>query len=98
MAVSLTNVLVRRAQLAARIEHQRNEVRRAITGLAGPIAVIDRALVAGRYLRSHPIAVGGIVALLVALRTRSLLRVIIRGAAAWRLIRRARTLLARFGI
>jgi hypothetical protein len=97
MADALNRTLLRRAELCARIAEQRRDVERSIAGLAGPIAVIDRAMDLGRFMRAHPVAVGGAVAVLVALRTRSIVRVVTRGFGAWRLLRKVQAMLVRFG-
>lgn len=98
MAGSLSEVLVKRERLLASIAAQREGVRHAVGGLAGPIALIDRVAQAGRFLRAHPFAVGAAVAVLVAMRTRSLVGLLARGFGAWRLLRRIQSLLARHGI
>jgi len=97
MADALTMALVKRAELTARVGEQRRDLERSIAGLAVPIAVIDRALDASRFMRAHPVAVGGTVAMLAALRTRSVLRLLTRAFGAWRLLRKLQSVLARFG-
>jgi len=97
MDSALTRILVERERLLARIGEQRRAVGAAVDGLATPIAVLDRALEAARYLRSHPLAVGIAVAAVVALRTRSLFGLAARGFGIWRLVRRVRLLARRLG-
>ena len=98
MSDALTEVLLRRERLLARIVHQRESVEAAIAGLSGPVALIDRVLNAGHFLRAHPAAVTLVVAVVVALRGRGLLRMVSRGLGAWSLLRQVRTAASRFGL
>jgi hypothetical protein len=87
----LTKVLVERERLLARAERERADLAVACRGLSAPAAVVDRIIDAGRFLRAHPLATGGLAAGIVVLRTRSVLGLATRALGAWRLLRRLRT-------
>lgn len=96
MKRTLTEVLLARERLLVRTEQQRAVMHRACAGLAGPAAMIDRAVDGGRYLRSHPVVVAGLIGAFLLLRGRSVLGVAARGLALWRLSRRVRGLMRLF--
>ena len=88
-----------RAQLVARIAAQREQVAVEITRWSAPLAALDRGLVAGQYLRSHPLVlVGAAWALaLVAIKRRSVM--VIAGGALrlWNFYKTARVFSAKLG-
>lgn len=94
---ALTAVLLRRERILARIAQQRDGIELSFAGLAGPIALIDRIVAAGRVLRDHPAAVAILVAAIVVLRARTMVGMVTRGIGVWRLIQHARALLVRLG-
>lgn len=94
---TLTRVLVERERLRARIDGQRGELERRMAGLAGPFAVIDRVRAGLRVLRSHPALVVAGLGAVLALRARSVLRLVARGATLWRLGVSARRIVRELG-
>jgi len=96
MKRTLTEVLLARERLLVINEQQRAGIQDACAGLAGPAAMIDRAMGCARYLRSHPTALAGLVGALLVLRGRSVLGIATRGLAFWRLGRRVRSLMRLF--
>jgi hypothetical protein len=91
----LTKVLLDRERLLARIEQQRSSIKVSLDGLSGPIGIIDQAMAAGRFLRTHPLAAGGLVALMVVLSRHTLFGTLTRGIGAWRLVRQVQHMLRR---
>ena len=92
MQRALTKLLVERERLLARSERQREAIAVAFGNLGGPAALIDRGIRFGRFLRSHPVAVAGLIAGMVVLRARSVLGMVARGISVWQLVRRVRAL------
>jgi hypothetical protein len=82
-----SEIVRRKEQLIARCEAQRGHLADVFRELERPIAVADRALRVVRYLRAHPLLVGGAVAAAVALRRRSTAGLVARALAGWRLWR-----------
>ena len=94
----LTKVLVERERLLARCALERNAIAGAYRNLSAPAAVIDRVVEAGRFLRAHPLAIGGLVAGVVVLRARSVLGLAARSVGIWRMLRRLRTAARMLGL
>lgn len=93
----LNRVLAERERLRARIHSQRYDVDRYLAGLEGPARFIDRVRQAGRFVRSHPGLVAAAAAGIFALRSRTILGLVARGAGLWRLARGAQALLRYVG-
>ena len=91
------NALLERQRLLARIEQQRLGIESSFAGLARPASLIDRAGDIGRFLRSHPAAVASLAAGIFVLRGRSLLALLTRGIALWRIARRVQDAVRRLG-
>lgn len=70
MAVSkqLIEVMRRRSELQARIAAQRGQVAETAARLQPALALADQGLAAMRFLRRHPVLVGGVVVLLAIRR------------------------------
>lgn len=96
MSRTLTDILVERERLLARCAQQRIAVAAACDGLAGPAAVVDRIAALGRSVARHPLAVVAVMASVVALRGRSLIRLSVRSIGLWRLVLRLRSLVQLF--
>lgn len=79
----------RSAVLRERLAHQTQQLQPALD-------LAEQARDAGRWLRANPALVAGLVAALVVLRPRRLLRWGLRAWAGWRLLGRARSWLERF--
>jgi len=98
MDAALSKILLEREQLLTRIARQRSDVEVAVAGLAGPVAVIDRAVEFGRFLRAHPLAAGAMVALIVVLSRRTIFGTLTAGLGAWRVLRHVQVMLRRIRI
>jgi len=98
MDATLIKVLQERERLLAQVGQQRAAIASSVAGLATPIALVDRIAGIGRYLRTHPVVVGGLVAAVVAMRTRSVLGVLTKGVGLWRILRQVRSLAHRLGL
>ena len=64
----MQNVMQRRVELLVRIDAQRVEMAQSCRRLKAPLSFADQGLAILRYLRSHPVLVAGVVALVVAKR------------------------------
>jgi len=80
MNKQLLLVRQRRAELLVKIAAQREQVARAAASWQGPLALADRCQVVARFVRSNPLLLGGLTALLV-IRRRGLIGL---GMAVWR--------------
>jgi len=94
----LTKVLVERERIRARIARDRTAITGYCQALSGPAVVVDNVLEGVRFLRRHPLAVGGVVAAVAVLRVRSVVGLTVRGIGLWRLFRRLRRLAQTFGL
>jgi hypothetical protein len=97
IARPLNRVRAERERLRARIDSQRYDVERHFGGLEAPARFIDRVRQAGRFVRSHPGVVAAAAAGVFALRSRTILGLVARGAGLWRLARGAQALLRHVG-
>src|SRR5262249_622179 len=77
----------RKERLIARAQAQRDAIAAALQDLQRPIPMADRAAAATHFLRAHPVLVAAMVAGLVAFRRRSVLSLVARAVAAWRIWR-----------
>jgi len=94
MDAALTKVRLERERILARIAGQRAAVVTSFAGLATPISLLDRVIGVGQFWRSHPAA----LAVVVALRARSVLRLLARGIGLWRIAREVRLMARRLGL
>jgi hypothetical protein len=74
----------RRERLIAQAELQRMRIGAAFQRWEKPAAVVDQGIAAGRFLKSHPLLLAGVIAVAAGLGRRSLLRWAGRGFVAWR--------------
>jgi hypothetical protein len=81
----LTEAARRKQLLIARCAVQRAAIAGAFQDLQGPIAIADRVLAVVQFFRAHPLLLAGAVAVIAALRRRTLVGLFARGLAAWRL-------------
>lgn len=81
-------IAVRRGRLIERIAVQRAALGMQLQPVSHALGIVDRVVAATRagasYLRQHPAIVGGVVALLAAIRPRRAWRWGRRGFVAWR--------------
>jgi len=80
----MMEVARRKERLIARAARERAQIAAATRRWEQPLGVVDQALAAGRYLRAHPLLLVALVAAVVALQRRNLLRWAGRGFTAWR--------------
>lgn len=68
MRNELIRVRQRREELLAKIDTQRDELSKMGGYLKFPLEVADRGLLVARYIRSQPLLVSGVVALVIVYR------------------------------
>ena len=89
-----------RGRLLERIAAQRHALSQQLTPLRGVLNVSDRAARLAQegksFVRQHPLAVSAVVAALVLLKPRTVLRWTQRGLLAWRTWRSIHTLIPGF--
>jgi len=68
MNKQMLEIMQRRGELQARIAVQREQLAAIGTRLEAPLAVADQGLAGLRFLRSNPVLVGGVAALLIIRR------------------------------
>lgn len=90
MNEQMIEVMQRRNYLLARITEQREQVAEFGSRWQFPLALADQGLTAVRYAQSHPVLIGGLVALTVV-RWRGVAWVV---KSAWRLWNTYRTVTA----
>ncbi len=73
----------RRGELLARIEAQRGQLAEIVSRWERPLALADQGVSAVRFLRGHPLLVGGAVALVV-LRRRGVAGLLKRAWQMWK--------------
>ena len=95
---ALLDITARKAQLIERARRQREDLAVAAVVLETPAGILDRGLIAVRYVKSHPLLVVGAAAVLVAMRAGSIVKLGTRGFMMWRMWRSARGIASRFGI
>jgi hypothetical protein len=88
--VTIRDVAYKREQLLARCAAQRDDLAMLAGQLSGPLKIADGAIAGVRYLRSHPLALGAVTALLAASRGRGVWTWARRGLLAWRAYRALR--------
>jgi hypothetical protein len=83
--------LLKRERLLARCAAQRDELAALMRQLDGPLRIADKGIAGVHYLRDHPVALGGVAALLAVVQRRNLWKWARRGFVAWRAYRAFRT-------
>ncbi|MDD5299283.1 MAG: YqjK family protein [Gallionella sp.] len=76
-------LMQRRAELQARIATQREQVAAAAMRWQAPLALADKGLAAIRFLRSNPVLVAAVVAV-IAIRRRNVAGMLTAGWRMWR--------------
>ncbi|MDE2117303.1 MAG: YqjK-like family protein [Betaproteobacteria bacterium] len=79
----MLEVMQRRGELLARIASQREQVAEIGARWQAPLALADQGLAAIRYLRSNPVLVAGVAALLV-IRRRGVVGLVRGGWRVWK--------------
>jgi hypothetical protein len=80
----LIEIAHRKERLIATAAQQRAVIADAFRSWQKPIDVIDRGVVATRYLKAHPLLVAVSIIVVAVLGRRSLLRWVGRGLFVWR--------------
>jgi len=80
----MMQIRLRRARLIERSEAQRRDLSAQLELWQAPLALADRSIAAGRYLRRHPSIVAAAVALLVLLKPGRAFAWARRGFVLWR--------------
>jgi hypothetical protein len=83
MNQQMNEVMRRRGELQARIAAQRGQVAEIATRLQPALSLADQGLSAIRFLRSHPVLTGGVLALL-AIRRRGVAGLVKGVWRAWK--------------
>jgi len=86
----LLELVRKRERLLAQCDAQRAALAGAVDGLQTPLSVADRVLDAARFLRRHPVVLGGVIAAAVVVERRGLWHWAQRGFVAWRTYRALR--------
>ena len=68
MGRQLQAVMLRRQALLAKISGQREQLQETVENLQPAFLFADRAVLAGRFLRTHPVVTVGLASLLVVRR------------------------------
>jgi hypothetical protein len=90
MNLNFQRIAQRRSHLQIVAASQRAELGQCIERLRAPLALVDRGVQAIRFVRRHPLLLGGAGALFVALRPYRISKWLRRGWLAWQLVRRLR--------
>src|SRR5262245_4935379 len=93
-----SEIIRRKEQLIARCAAQRTAVAADFQQLRRPLAVVDRALRVARFLRAHPVLVGGAIAAVVAFERRTITGLVLRVLALWRIWRQLDAWAYRIGV
>lgn len=81
----LLEIARRKERLIVRCGVQRESIAATFRALQRPMSIVDRALLAARFLRAHPVLMVGVVAAVVAIRRRSVpLALAARTLVIWR--------------
>lgn len=80
----MIDIMRKRERLLARCAAQRAELTAIARQWQGPLEIADRALAAVNYLRSHPVILGVLAALVVVIQRRGLWGWVRRGFVLWR--------------
>lgn len=83
MNKQMSAVMQRRSELLARIAAQREQVADVGARWQAPLALADQGLAVVRFLRSHPVLVAGVAALLV-IRRRGVVGLVKGGWRVWK--------------
>lgn len=95
MNKQMSAVMQRRGELLARIAAQREQVAGVGARWKAPLALADQGLAVVRFLRSHPVLVAGVAALIV-IRRRSVVGLLRGGWRVWKGYRFLATLSEKF--
>ncbi|HYR05703.1 MAG TPA: YqjK-like family protein, partial [Gallionella sp.] len=79
----ISAVMQRRSELLARIATQREQVAGIGARWQTPLALVDKGITIGRFLRSHPVLVASMIALFV-IRRRGVVGLARSGWSVWK--------------
>jgi len=85
MNAELIRLAERKASLVARIGRQRIELAQALVPWRGPLAIVDKGLLAVRFLKCHPVLLVGLAIVSVVLRPKFSARWFQRGWMVWKM-------------
>lgn len=85
MNAELIRLAERKASLVARIGRQRTELAQALAPWHGPLAVVDKGLLAVRFLKCHRALLAGLIIISVVLRPKFAARWFQRGWVVWKM-------------
>ena len=90
MNLTFQRIAQRRSHLQAVAASQRPELGQCVERFRAPLALVDHGVEAIHFVRRHPLLLGGVSALFVALRPYRMSKWLRRGWLAWQLVRRLR--------
>jgi hypothetical protein len=85
MNAELIRIAERKASLLAKIGRQRTELAQATAPWHEPLALVDKGLLAVRYLKCHPVLLVGLAVVSVALRPKFSASCFQRGWMVWKM-------------
>lgn len=85
MNAELIRIAERKASLVAKIGRQRTELAQATTPWYEPLALVDKGLLAVRYLKCHPVLLVGLAIVSVVLRPKFSASRFQRGWVVWKM-------------
>lgn len=99
MNSQLSDIMQKRAQLLVRIAGQREQIVAVGERWKLPLAVADHGFATGRYLRSHPVLLVGVVGVvaLVAIRRRGMISMAGGALRIWNYYKSAKVFAMRMG-
>ena len=86
----LLELVRKRERLLAQCDVQRAALADAVDGLQTPLSIADHVVNVARFLRRHPVALAGVVAVAVVAERRALWRWAPRALFVWRTYRSLR--------
>lgn len=85
MNAELIRLAERKASLVSKIGRQRTELAQVLAPWHEPLAIVDKGLLAVRYLKCHPVLLVGLAIVSVVLRPKFSARWFQRGWVVWKM-------------
>ena len=85
MNAELIRIAERKASLVAKIGRQRTELAQVLAPWHEPLAIVDKGLLAVRYLKCHPVLLVGLAIVSVVLRPKLSAKWFQRGWMVWKM-------------